>query len=133
MHIDRDSSDGFVRGKAKIKEIVPEKESSVKSGRLVVLEFQNEFLAAREDSSSSSSSSLLACCPDLICLMDTTTGAPIYNEEIRFSPSFFFIPPFCCFLILSLFPSFHLDMDRGSLALPFLPLAEQPLLRVWKL
>ena len=69
-----------MRGKAKIKE-VREKKADKSKCRIIALEFQNEFLSAKEITPSTS---LLACCPDLICLMDAVTGVPIYNEDMRF-------------------------------------------------
>ncbi|XP_052818306.1 uncharacterized protein LOC128244331 [Mya arenaria] len=46
------------------------------------IEFQNEFLIAREHSHDDTK--VLACVPDLITMMDADTAQPIPTEEVRF-------------------------------------------------
>uniref|UniRef100_A0A7S1PQ55 S-Me-THD-like C-terminal domain-containing protein n=1 Tax=Alexandrium catenella TaxID=2925 RepID=A0A7S1PQ55_ALECA len=47
--------------------------------RPVAVEFQNEFLIARD-----ADSVVLGSVPDLLCLVETATGRPIATEEVRY-------------------------------------------------
>jgi DUF917 family protein len=60
---------GFTRGEARVE---------APGGDELVLEFQNEFLVARQGSD------VLASVPDLITVVDSDTGEPTTTEELRY-------------------------------------------------
>ena len=70
--VDRRTEGGFARGAAEIAGL------GAFENRTLTLEFQNEFLVAREGGS------LRACTPDLICLLDLETGLPITTEAMGY-------------------------------------------------
>ena len=73
MDVDRRTEGGFARGSCQIQGL------GTDQGRLLSLEFQNEFLLATTQDSVP-----LAMTPDLICLLDLETGQPITTEQIRY-------------------------------------------------
>ncbi|WP_120633755.1 DUF917 domain-containing protein [Ruegeria sp. EL01] len=68
--LDRETVDGFSRGKMEITE--------VGGARTVSIDIQNEYLIARDGHT------VLCVVPDLICLLDSETAAPVACEELRF-------------------------------------------------
>lgn len=72
VDVDRRTTGGFVRGSARIEGLAEDRESTLE------LDFQNENLVARRDGS------LVATVPDLICVLDADTGAPITTEALRY-------------------------------------------------
>ncbi|XP_060597599.1 uncharacterized protein LOC132751461 [Ruditapes philippinarum] len=72
----RETTGGFNKGKFVITGL------DQYAGKTINIEFQNEFLIAREVSEGNHK--LLACVPDLITLMDADTAQPIQTEELRF-------------------------------------------------
>jgi uncharacterized protein len=63
---------GFARGKAEIEGL------EAWSGRCLTVEFQNENLIAREEDT------VVCSVPDLICILDRETAAPINTELLRY-------------------------------------------------
>lgn len=70
--VERLTSGGFVRGSTVIEGARPEE------GRLLRIEFQNENLVGIEDGE------IIAATPDIISILDATTGEPIATEEISY-------------------------------------------------
>jgi DUF917 family protein len=64
---------GFARGEVTIEGIGPD------TGRMFVIDFQNENLIARD-----ADGQILAIVPDLICIVDQETAAPITTEVLRY-------------------------------------------------
>ncbi|MDN2567037.1 DUF917 domain-containing protein [Aquibium sp. A9E412] len=73
VDIERRTTGGFARGKATLKGI------DADAGRSFALEFQNEFLIARDETGAA-----LATTPDLICALDADGGLPITTEQLRY-------------------------------------------------
>jgi len=73
MDVDRRTEGGFARGECIIQGLGSDQ------GRQISLEFQNEFLLAKDQDDMP-----LAMTPDLICLLDLETGQPITTEHIRY-------------------------------------------------
>ena len=71
IDVERETSDGFVRGSAIVEDATGE-------GRLLRLEIQNENLAALEDGE------VRACVPDVITVLDARTGEAIVTERLRY-------------------------------------------------
>ncbi|MBY8823458.1 DUF917 domain-containing protein [Sphingomonas colocasiae] len=69
--VERRIEGGFVRGEATIMPGV--------SGPPIKVAFQNEYLVARRDGE------ILSTVPDLLCLLDLTTGEPIGTESLRYA------------------------------------------------
>lgn len=67
----RRNRDGFALGEVTLTELDGTSE--------LTIEFQNEFLIARDDDGE-----ILASVPDLICLVDKDTGAPITTDSLRY-------------------------------------------------
>ena len=67
----RRNRDGFALGEVTLAEL--------DGDSTVTIEFQNEFLIARNDEGE-----ILASVPDLICLVDKDTGAPITTDALRY-------------------------------------------------
>lgn len=67
----RRNRDGFALGEVTLTELDGESE--------LTIEFQNEFLIARDDEGD-----ILASVPDLICIVDKDTGAPITTDSLRY-------------------------------------------------
>lgn len=95
VDVERKTQEGFVRGNIRISTgSAPSAGAAAAAERPVaelsssiVVEFQNENLIARAASSSSSSEAggrVLACVPDLICLLETGSGAAVATEELRY-------------------------------------------------
>lgn len=68
----RRTTAGFVRGEAKLDGI------GKWTGHEMVLEFQNEFLAARRDGE------FVCSTPDLICVLDAQTGEPVTADGMSY-------------------------------------------------
>jgi DUF917 family protein len=66
----RRTRDGFAKGKVEI--------AGLDVDRTLTIEFQNEFLVARDDDR------VLATVPDLICVLDNETAAPITTGSLRY-------------------------------------------------
>ncbi len=73
IDVDRRLSGGFARG------VVVMEGFGDDTGRTLRIDFQNENLIARDDSGA-----VLAVVPDLICLIDSDTGAPLTTEVLRY-------------------------------------------------
>lgn len=73
IDIDRRTVGGFARGRATLRGI--EKDA----GRTFTLDFQNEFLVARDEVGRP-----LAMTPDLICTLDADGGLPVTTEQLRY-------------------------------------------------
>lgn len=67
----RRNRDGFALGEVTLAEL--------DGGSELTIEFQNEFLIARNDEGE-----ILASVPDLICIVDKDTGAPITTDSLRY-------------------------------------------------
>ncbi|XP_053401722.1 uncharacterized protein LOC123549025 [Mercenaria mercenaria] len=72
----RETTGGFNKGKLVIDGL------DDYAGKTVSVEFQNEFLVAREIGAGKDK--VLVCVPDLITLMDADTAQPIQTEELKF-------------------------------------------------
>lgn len=72
IDVDRVTTGGFLRGKARLKGM------GFCQGQDLVLEFQNEWLVARQDKEP------IAMSPDLICMLDTDSGEAIGTETVRY-------------------------------------------------
>lgn len=70
--IERAVVGGFTRGEARLEGFAEDKGSSL------LLNFQNEMLLATKDGE------LAAVTPDLICVLDDSTGIPITTESLRY-------------------------------------------------
>jgi len=70
VDVERRTDGGFVRGSATVQE-------TVRDGRQLRLELQNEFLLAVEDGA------VRASVPDLISVLSLQTGDPIATERLR--------------------------------------------------
>ncbi|MBS7538246.1 DUF917 domain-containing protein [Ancylobacter lacus] len=70
--VSRRMAEGFVRGQARLGG------TGTDAGRTLLIDFQNEFSAAREDGA------VLASVPDLITILDAVTGEAIGAEVIRY-------------------------------------------------
>jgi DUF917 family protein len=64
---------GFARG------VVAVEGTGANSGRSIAIDFQNENLIVRDDAGD-----VLAVVPDLICIVDEETAAPITTEILRY-------------------------------------------------
>ncbi|MGV0819389.1 DUF917 domain-containing protein [Martelella sp. AMO21009] len=71
--IERKTVGGFARGRAIIKG------TDAFAGRQFSIDFQNEFLVARDDTGA-----VLATTPDLICALDADAGMPVTTEQMRY-------------------------------------------------
>lgn len=80
IDIERRTTGGFARGKALLKGMDGDQ------GRHFTVEFQNEFLIARD-----SEGRALATTPDLICALDADGGLPITTEQLRYGLAVSFI------------------------------------------
>lgn len=69
VEVERRTVGGFVRGAARI---------AARDGSVLELEFQNENLVARIDGR------VTASVPDLICVLESDTGAPVTTENLGF-------------------------------------------------
>jgi DUF917 family protein len=67
----RRTRDGFSKGDVEIE--------GLDVDRTLVVEFQNEFLVARDQEEG-----VLASVPDLVCILDTETAAPITTGSLRY-------------------------------------------------
>lgn len=67
----RRTRDGFAKGDVEIE--------GLDSDRTLTVEFQNEFLVARDQDGE-----VLASVPDLICILDTETATPITTGSLRY-------------------------------------------------
>lgn len=67
----RRNEEGFARGEVTLAALDGDTE--------LTIEFQNEFLIARDDGGS-----VLASVPDLICLVDKDTGLPVTTDALRY-------------------------------------------------
>jgi uncharacterized protein len=72
VDVDRRTVAGFTRGRAQVEGLGDD------AGAELVLEFQNEFLAARR------ADRILASVPDLITVVDAETGEPTTTENLRY-------------------------------------------------
>ncbi|MEZ5812875.1 MAG: DUF917 domain-containing protein [Rhizobiaceae bacterium] len=80
VDIERRTTGGFARGKALLKGV------DADAGKNFSVEFQNEFLIAREEDGAA-----LATTPDLICALDADGGLPITTEQLRYGLALSFI------------------------------------------
>jgi DUF917 family protein len=78
--IERATTGGFARGKAIFKGV------DTYAGRTFGIDFQNEFLVAKD-----SEGRLLTTTPDLICALDADGGLPVTTEQLRFGLAVTFI------------------------------------------
>jgi len=67
----RRNEEGFARGEVTL--------AALDGDTNLTIEFQNEFLIARDDGGS-----VLASVPDLICLVDKDTGLPVTTDALRY-------------------------------------------------
>jgi DUF917 family protein len=67
----RRNEEGFARGEVTL--------ASLDDSTELTIEFQNEFLIARDNEDS-----VLASVPDLICLVDKDTGLPVTTDALRY-------------------------------------------------
>jgi DUF917 family protein len=67
----RRNKEGFARGEVTL--------ASLDDSTELTIEFQNEFLIARDNEDS-----VLASVPDLICLVDKDTGLPVTTDALRY-------------------------------------------------
>jgi len=72
VDVDRTATGGFLRGSAHLEGL------DDSEGQQLVLEFQNEWLVARENNTP------IAMSPDLICMLDTDSGEAIGTETVRY-------------------------------------------------
>ncbi len=72
VDVDRETTGGFLRGQAKLAGLDGD------SGRALEIDFQNEWVIAREGEQ------VLATTPDLICLLDSESGEGLGTEVIRY-------------------------------------------------
>ena len=70
--VDRRTTGGFLRGRAKLSGLDKDK------GRDIAIDFQNEWVIAREGDD------VIATTPDLICLLDSDSGEGLGTEIIRY-------------------------------------------------
>ena len=70
--VDRRTTGGFLRGRAKLSGLDRDK------GRDIAIDFQNEWVIAREGDD------VIATTPDLICLLDSDSGEGLGTEIIRY-------------------------------------------------
>lgn len=80
IDIERRTTGGFARGKATLKGM------DADVGHTFSVEFQNEFLIARDDAGNT-----LATTPDLICALDADGGLPVTTEQLRFGLAVSFV------------------------------------------
>lgn len=80
VDIERRTEGGFARGKAIFKGVDSD------TGRNFSVDFQNEFLIARDGEGTA-----LATTPDLICALDADGGLPITTEQLRYGLAVSFI------------------------------------------
>ena len=71
VDVQRQTTEGFLRGQVSI-------ESSSNRASVMVIDFQNEFIIARENNS------VVVSTPDLICMLDSVSGDGIGTETLRF-------------------------------------------------
>jgi len=71
VDVHRRNRDGFALGSVTL--------AGLDEDATLEIEFQNEFLVARDDDGE-----LLTTVPDLICLVDTDTGAPVMTDALRY-------------------------------------------------
>ena len=74
--VKREITGGFNKGEVAIDGL------DEHTGKKVIIDFQNEFLLAKEVGTGKEK--LLTCVPELITLMDADTAQPIQTEEVRF-------------------------------------------------
>lgn len=79
IDIDRATVGGFARGRAILTGIDED------AGNQFSVDFQNEFLVARQGET------LLTCTPDLICALDADGGLPVTTEQLRYGLGIQFI------------------------------------------
>jgi DUF917 family protein len=72
VDVDRNTTGGFLRGSAHLEGL------GESLGQQLVLEFQNEWLVARNEDAP------VAMSPDLICMLDTDIGEAIGTETVRY-------------------------------------------------
>ena len=72
VDVDRRTTEGFLRGTARVAGIDDDRGSSV------VLDFQNEWIVAWRDGEPAATS------PDLICVLDSVAGEAVGTETIRY-------------------------------------------------
>jgi len=72
VDVDRRMVAGFARGRLKLDTLDPGLGTSLE------IDLQNEYLIARRDGE------VAAVVPDLICLVDLTTGQPVTTEIVRY-------------------------------------------------
>ncbi len=73
LDVERRMTGGFARGVVVLEGFGDD------AGRTLRIDFQNENLIARDDAGE-----VLAVVPDLICLVDSDTGAPLTTEVLRY-------------------------------------------------
>jgi uncharacterized protein len=73
LDVERRMTGGFARGVVALEGFGDD------TGKVLRIDFQNENLIAREGGGA-----VLAAVPDLICLVDTDTGAPLTTEVLRY-------------------------------------------------
>ncbi|PRX10848.1 UNVERIFIED_ORG: hypothetical protein BCL66_103258 [Martelella mediterranea] len=73
VDIERRTVGGFARGRAIVKG------TDDFAGRQFSVDFQNEFLVARDDAGT-----VMATTPDLICALDADAGMPVTTEQMRY-------------------------------------------------
>ncbi|MFT5196012.1 MAG: DUF917 family protein [Cellvibrionaceae bacterium] len=72
IDVDRRTTGGFLRGRAKITGLDADK------GRELEIDFQNEWVIAREGEN------VIATTPDLICMLDSDSGEGLGTEVVRY-------------------------------------------------
>jgi DUF917 family protein len=72
VDVQRGTEGGFARGEARLDGLGPDQ------GTALHISFQNENLVATRGGE------VLASVPDLICILDTDTGAPVTTETLRY-------------------------------------------------
>jgi DUF917 family protein len=85
VDVQRKTDQGFVRGSILISLLAASQGTAAAAGHFngavegVVIEFQNENLIAK-----AADGRVLGCMPDLICVLDSSTGAAVATEEVRY-------------------------------------------------
>lgn len=76
--LQRETTGGFNKGKIILQGL------DQYTGKTLCVDFQNEFLVAKELDVENRFSRVLVCVPDLISLVDADTAQPIPTEQVRF-------------------------------------------------
>jgi DUF917 family protein len=78
VDVERRMAAGFARGAVRLDGLGDLR------GRNLTIDFQNENLIARQTSDDGTGEQILAVVPDLICIVDSETAAPVTTEVLRY-------------------------------------------------